>query len=224
MISTRQIRAARGLLGWSQAELAARAGLSLTSINNIEVGTKSPRSKTLETIQKVLESEGIQFTSGQGVCLADEVFNIQVFKGPDARLNYLKDIVQTVRQLDKKEVLIALHQEQIHTKSLKDMLYWYCQQLVKYNIKERVVVPRKATEIYPPEQLSEYRASNRDSFDHVTCVLYGNKYAIALDKQYVIIENKKITEAYRKQFESEWASAEKIKQKRLYIADIKKKT
>jgi predicted transcriptional regulator len=33
-----QLRAARGLLGWSQSELAARAGLSLPTVKRVEGG------------------------------------------------------------------------------------------------------------------------------------------------------------------------------------------
>ena len=36
MITVEQLRAARGLLGWSQSELAARAGLSLPTVKRLE--------------------------------------------------------------------------------------------------------------------------------------------------------------------------------------------
>ena len=44
-ISVEQLRAARGLLGWSQSDLAARAGLSLPTVKRLEGGF-GPRVQT----------------------------------------------------------------------------------------------------------------------------------------------------------------------------------
>ena len=38
VISVEQLRAARGLLGWSQTDLASRAGLSLPTVKRLEGG------------------------------------------------------------------------------------------------------------------------------------------------------------------------------------------
>ena len=61
MITPAQIRAARALLGWKQADVAAHSGVSLMSIKNIERGATDPRSSTLRAIQSALESGGIIF-------------------------------------------------------------------------------------------------------------------------------------------------------------------
>src|SRR2546429_9529925 len=57
MITIEQIRAARGLLGWSQTELANRAGLSLPTVKRVEAGTGPRVSDEARTrIQKALEA------------------------------------------------------------------------------------------------------------------------------------------------------------------------
>ena len=61
MISSAQIRAARGLLKWTQATLAAKAGISIVTLNMIEGETVTPRRTTLASIQQVLESGGVEF-------------------------------------------------------------------------------------------------------------------------------------------------------------------
>jgi DNA-binding XRE family transcriptional regulator len=61
MISTAQIRAARGLLKWTQATLAHRAGLSTVTLNMIENEAVHPRQTTLEAIQHALEQGGVDF-------------------------------------------------------------------------------------------------------------------------------------------------------------------
>lgn len=72
MILKEQIRAARAMLNIKQSELAAKAGISLATLNNIERGADS-RVSTLQKIAQALESEGIEFfegTQGQpGICM-----------------------------------------------------------------------------------------------------------------------------------------------------------
>src|SRR6516165_4838310 len=59
-----QIRAARALLGWSQTQLARRAGLGLATLQRIErdEGIEKGKFSTVIKIQKALEQAGIHFT------------------------------------------------------------------------------------------------------------------------------------------------------------------
>lgn len=60
-----QIKAARALLGWHQAELAAAAGvhfnslLSLEKLGRISDATRELRSVTIERVEKALREAGI---------------------------------------------------------------------------------------------------------------------------------------------------------------------
>jgi len=67
MITTAQIRAARGLLKWTQGTLAHRAALSTVTLNMIENETVRPRASTLAAIQRALERGGVQFLEEDGV-------------------------------------------------------------------------------------------------------------------------------------------------------------
>jgi len=61
MITPKQIKAARSLLGWSQKELANKCDLSTVGINRLEREMSDPRSSTLRVIQATFEREGIVF-------------------------------------------------------------------------------------------------------------------------------------------------------------------
>jgi len=61
MISGRQIRAARALVGWKQRELAAAAGISEISIKNAERGLVDSRGSTLNAIQQAFDRAGVIF-------------------------------------------------------------------------------------------------------------------------------------------------------------------
>jgi transcriptional regulator with XRE-family HTH domain len=67
VITRDQIRAARGLLGWSQTELAERAELSLPTVKRLETGTGPKVSEEARTrIQRALEAGGVRFLSENG--------------------------------------------------------------------------------------------------------------------------------------------------------------
>ena len=77
MISVEQIRAARGLLGWSQTQLAEAAGRSLPTIKRLERedGEGPAVSDDVRgAVQKALEKAGVEFIpengGGAGVRLA----------------------------------------------------------------------------------------------------------------------------------------------------------
>jgi transcriptional regulator with XRE-family HTH domain len=67
-VSIRQIKAARALLGWSQDELAARAGISIATIKRLEAaeGGIGGRAETREALVTTLQKAGIEFLSGNG--------------------------------------------------------------------------------------------------------------------------------------------------------------
>jgi DNA-binding XRE family transcriptional regulator len=67
MINTAQIRAARGLLKWTQAALAHRAALSTVTLNMIENETVRPRDSTLASIKSALEGGGVEFLDKDGI-------------------------------------------------------------------------------------------------------------------------------------------------------------
>ena len=67
MITIEQIRGARGLLGWSQSELANRAGLSLPTVKRLETGVGARVSdEARNRVQRALEIAGIMFISENG--------------------------------------------------------------------------------------------------------------------------------------------------------------
>ena len=60
IIFAAQVRAARGLLNWSQGELAERAGVSKQSVTRIENGTMDPRFSTITGLNEAIRSAGVE--------------------------------------------------------------------------------------------------------------------------------------------------------------------
>ena len=71
MITPRQIRTARALLGWSQQQLADKAIVSLNAVTRLEKGKVDSRVSTINAIEKTLTKAGVEFLpagdKGEGV-------------------------------------------------------------------------------------------------------------------------------------------------------------
>jgi DNA-binding XRE family transcriptional regulator len=65
-ISAAQCRGARGMLSWSQAQLAAAAQVSRMTVVDFEVGRRSPHSNNLTAIRTALEAAGVEFIPENG--------------------------------------------------------------------------------------------------------------------------------------------------------------
>ena len=63
MITGIQIRAARGILRWSLKDLAKASGVSLPTVQRIELqdGVPSTKAQTLMDIRIALEAAGVEF-------------------------------------------------------------------------------------------------------------------------------------------------------------------
>jgi DNA-binding XRE family transcriptional regulator len=66
VISPAQCRAARGLLDWSQQQLADAAGVGVVTIRLLEAGKSEPRRSTVYVIKQAIESAGVEFTDENG--------------------------------------------------------------------------------------------------------------------------------------------------------------
>ena len=68
MISVAQLRAARGLVGWSQSQLAESSGVALSTIKRME-SARGPMRSSAENVFKVqqaLEDAGVTFIDENG--------------------------------------------------------------------------------------------------------------------------------------------------------------
>ena len=59
-----QCRAARALLGWSQAELSVASKVAMKTVADFEREGRTPYERTLNNIHKALSQAGIEFTNG----------------------------------------------------------------------------------------------------------------------------------------------------------------
>lgn len=80
-ISAAQVRAGRGLLGWSQEQLAEAAGITKSTLALFEVGRSTPYERTRTAIKRALEGGGVRFFSGDGVSLGADMQYAKALSG-----------------------------------------------------------------------------------------------------------------------------------------------
>ena len=91
VITVQQIRAARGLLGWSQSDLAKRAGLSRETVKRVEAPSELKVSSDARgRLQVALEKGGVEFILGNG-------------GGPGVRLKKTASEFSSKRPLGKRD-------------------------------------------------------------------------------------------------------------------------
>jgi transcriptional regulator with XRE-family HTH domain len=73
MMTPAQCRAARGLLDWSQQQLADAARVGVVTVRQFEGEKAAPRNATLDVLRRAIEAAGVEFIpengSGAGVRL-----------------------------------------------------------------------------------------------------------------------------------------------------------
>jgi transcriptional regulator with XRE-family HTH domain len=68
LVTTRQVKAARALLGWSQADLADHSGISEPTVARLESmdGELGGREETAEKIRHAIVTAGVEFIDENG--------------------------------------------------------------------------------------------------------------------------------------------------------------
>ena len=100
MITAAQSRAARGLISWSQGDLATQSNLSESTIRNFEKDRSVPSTNNLSAIARALEDAGVEFIpengGGPGVRLKE--------RSTHAELTYQIDAIDAHLDADVPEV------------------------------------------------------------------------------------------------------------------------
>jgi transcriptional regulator with XRE-family HTH domain len=66
MLTASQCRAARGLVDWTQQDLAEAARIGVATIRQFEGGATEPRQATLIVLRQAFESAGVEFIDENG--------------------------------------------------------------------------------------------------------------------------------------------------------------
>lgn len=206
-ITTAQIRGARGILNWSQADLASRTGISATSIGSIENNQSTPRANTLYTIQKAFEDAGIEFIGLEGV--RQKTGDVTIFQGRNGYMDFFNTVYRTLED-QAGEVLVSNVDERKFAK-------WHGLQgddhlkriAAMESVHYRILIQDGDTYL-PASEYAEYRWLPQELFSSVPFYVFGKKLAIILfdgEPVVILLNYPSVADAYRKQFNAMWSLA-----------------
>lgn len=201
-VSADQLKAARALLGWSQADLAKKSGYSLPAINNIERGLYKAHSATMEDIIQTFEQNGIQFLDGPGVRLENTNLRIKCYEGIDA-LHYLFQKIGIALEENDKELLICGMDEKFLKENFSKELSKLQKQLKTNPV--RILTYKKFSEGMSFPQFHKKVAN--DTVPLLPCFIYAGRVAtVLLDNpiHVMILYNDKLSQDYVHYFDYLW--------------------
>ena len=200
MITPRQIRAARALLGLDAAELADRAGLTRATITNIENSAVQPRPATLDRIVETLAGSGAEFIGERGVALIE---NYRLIEGADCYLRLLDEIYHNLRTKPGSEVLSICTDDNVSPPEGRQAI----QRWHDAGIKCRFLSHEKATRFDFP--LEEYRLIPSHFFTNSVMVVFGDRVAAlrGLNAAVMVITDRNYADMLRGLFEMIWAQS-----------------
>jgi transcriptional regulator with XRE-family HTH domain len=209
-ITTAQIRGARGILGWSQQDLAQRTGISATSIGSIENNQTTPRESTIQTIRKTLENAGIEFIGLDGVRKRRD--DVRIYTGKEGFIEFYNDIYASVR--DKpSEILVSNVDERLFVKVLGDFAKVHVDRIEKLkNVNYKILI-KEGDNYTPGAGYAEYKWIPQELFSSVPFYVYGQKLAIMIfenEPSIIVLQYPTAADAYRIQFYDMWNRAKGI--------------
>lgn len=202
-ITGRQIRGARGLLGWSMEELADKASISRITIRQIEAETAQPQERTLASLLAAFDKEGIEFQDNEGVCIRKH--QMRTYSGKAGYRQLLDHIYETVkkggriRQFNFGDERYMLLDGNAATEHILRM--------EKIKVLDAKVLVQEG-EICNPVSYCSYRTLDAAYGDIAPWYLYGNILVMPLTegnrREFVTIQSQQVAERYIREFDLFW--------------------
>ena len=205
MIDYRQIRAARALLNWSQADLARAAPMATSSIKNIESACSSARKETLAQIHDAFEHNGVEFLPGTGVRLKNH--GVEVHDDRRATAELLDNIYAHVQTSPEREVcIIGIDEAYAVNTDGSQLIAGHIERLTKVGVRERVLLREGDTQFLNTPEC--YRWLPQQYFSRNSPIyICGDRIAIhsgSLRRRTIIIEARPLAQHMRMLFELLW--------------------
>ncbi len=212
MITIEQCRAARGLLNWTQQDLADASDLSKTAINNFEKGNSSIKMDSIQAVRQAFEQSDIEFLPNAG--LRKKSDSSEILKGENALDDLATDIAETLQQTGGELLIYNIDENSTIQSKLTELLERLDLPEGKENIHMRILCTQSLQKTPQPATTAMATATCRWAKDaksnhNTPFYIYGSKVAIQLWEQsmVVIVNSKDANTSERVRFEHIWEAA-----------------
>lgn len=207
LVKPQQMRAARALLGWSQAELAERAGVAELTVINFEGAKSTPTAATLEKLMLAVDTGGVELLSNGGV--APISTRVKHYRGSDDFRRFFDDIYLTAKN-EGGSICLFNGVPPLLIKWLGSE--WYKAHAERMReIKDKftfnVIVNEDESGLIG-SSFANYRFFPKELFSNKTIYIYGNKIGFInfseADVDVTVLEQADTANAMRVLFDISW--------------------
>ena len=203
MITIEQCRAARGLLGWTQQDLADACGLSKTAINNFEKSHSDIKAESLRAIRMAFESLNIEFLGQEGLRRTNE--HTEILKGATCYHELIDDILLSAT--NEGDALLIIDTNQYAEEVMpQEKLNSCIAQLLERGVQTKIITA-------PNSKVAASGATTRTSAETYkympSIFIYADKFSEQRTKnQFLTLTvSSDESKAMREKFETIWAEA-----------------
>lgn len=208
MISVRQIKAARALLGYSLNDLEEACSVNANTISRIENGSTNLTEKTARRLEMFFRAQGLEFLDHEGIRFKPR--EIVTYHGHEGFVLFVRDVFETVK--DGGEICVSNVDE-------SNFLKWEGEEADAHmarmatikTLKMRILVERGDQE-QPASGYAEYRSVPTEKFGGLSLYIFGPKTALIIFKpdnvEVYVIDHPDITSFFRAEFMRQWHDAE----------------
>jgi transcriptional regulator with XRE-family HTH domain len=207
-----QCRAARGLLDWSQPDLASRCDIHIQTISSFEKSLTTPSKRTLKKISDVFESQNIEFLESDG--LRRKESPIICMRGRDGFQAFLDDVYNTAIEYGTSEKPVEIYLSNVHHLNWikwmgEDLWHNHVDRMTrdKALMDVRIIV-REGDKNFPAAAYSKYKWVPEKIFNEKSFYSYHNKLAFLNfqhdDVEITIIQQVDFANGYRQLFLAMW--------------------
>ena len=219
MITSRQIRAARGLLGWEAIELGKRTDLNPKTITNIEEGRTQPQANSIERIVKALADAGVEFTANEGVRIKPN--DIEIFEGLD-RFTAFNDFFYEQVKSHGGDICLSVTDERFFAKYMPNTIEHYerMQKLYDAGVFKSFRILANESNFATQYSYNSYKRWRDVSISPVAYYTFANCLALisfvhTTPPYVVVIQSAPLANAYTLAFDAAWAAADEPPQPRV---------
>jgi DNA-binding XRE family transcriptional regulator len=208
MITGKQIRAARALLGWDAEALGSLVGMHRVSIQNIERGKAEPPMETVDKIIHAFEKEKVEFIGEVGIKFRDD--QVTTYGAENAYIRMLDDVFHTISGTENPEALFFFVD---NSKSSAAVIKSH-ERIREAGIACKYLCHESPKVLTFPAE--DYRAIPDEFYQNDASIVYGDKYGIMIlddkgrDAGAVVIRNERLAKTQRNLFKYIWTFSKKV--------------
>jgi transcriptional regulator with XRE-family HTH domain len=212
MITPRQIRAARGLLGWEAIDLGKRTDLNPKTITNIEEGRTKPQADSIERIAKALTDAGVDFTPNEGVRIKPS--HVEIFEGLERFADFNDFFYEAVRK-HGGDICLSVTDERFFAKYMPNTIEHYArmQTLFDTGVFKNFRILANQSNFATKYNYNTYRRQRETSLSPAAFYTFADCLALISFVHpnppfVVVIRSAPLASSYTLAFDAAWATAD----------------